>query len=131
MGPLVPMWRVCMRAGNRTDHQFTRYVTASCYTVPCINPPPVNQSWDEFFSRTSAGAPPGHVYTSPPTIRPDATCDDPQLIKDHLAVQALIRAYQIRGHNIAKLDPLGINEADLDSSTPLELESPIPTYSRQ
>ena len=25
------------------------------------------------------------------------------------------------GHNMAKLDPLGINEADLDSSTPPEL----------
>ena len=25
------------------------------------------------------------------------------------------------GHNIAKLDPLGINEADLDSSIPPEL----------
>ena len=35
--------------------------------------------------------------------------------------QALIRAYQIRGHNIANLDPLGINAADLDDSMPPEL----------
>ena len=35
--------------------------------------------------------------------------------------QALIRAYQIRGHNIANLDPLGINDADLDDSMPPEL----------
>ncbi|XP_064395206.1 2-oxoglutarate dehydrogenase complex component E1-like isoform X3 [Halichondria panicea] len=40
---------------------------------------------------------------------------DTDHIKDHLSVQALIRAYQIRGHNIARLDPLVINEADLDS----------------
>ena len=36
-------------------------------------------------------------------------------------LQALIRAYQIRGHNIAVLDPLGINDADLDNSMPPEL----------
>ena len=36
-------------------------------------------------------------------------------------LQALIRAYQIRGHNIATLDPLGINDADLDDSMPPEL----------
>jgi 2-oxoglutarate dehydrogenase E1 component len=29
--------------------------------------------------------------------------------------------WQIRGHNIAKLDPLGISNADLDSTTPTEL----------
>lgn len=28
---------------------------------------------------------------------------------------------QIRGHNVAKLDPLGIASADLDSETPPEL----------
>ena len=38
-----------------------------------------------------------------------------------ITLQALIRAYQIRGHNIANLDPLGINDADLDSSMPPEL----------
>lgn len=36
-------------------------------------------------------------------------------------LKALIRAYQIRGHNIANLDPLGINDADLDGSMPPEL----------
>ncbi len=46
---------------------------------------------------------------------------DTDHIKDHLSVQALIRAYQIRGHNIARLDPLVINEADLDSPIPPEL----------
>ncbi len=49
---------------------------------------------------------------------------DSFLIEDHLAVQALIRAYQIRGHNIAKLDPLVLNEADFDSTTPPELIVP-------
>ena len=55
------------------------------------------QSWDEFFSRATQGAPPGQAYDAPPTLRPGGVTEDPNLIKDHLAVQALIRAYQIRG----------------------------------
>ncbi|KIH60595.1 oxoglutarate dehydrogenase (succinyl-transferring), E1 component [Ancylostoma duodenale] len=45
-----------------------------------------------------------------------------QSISEHLKVQLLIRSYQTRGHNIADLDPLGINSADLDDTIPPELE---------
>ncbi|KAK6029225.1 putative oxoglutarate dehydrogenase, E1 component [Ostertagia ostertagi] len=45
-----------------------------------------------------------------------------QAITDHLKVQLLIRSFQTRGHNIADLDPLGINSADLDDTIPPELE---------
>ncbi|KHJ74793.1 putative oxoglutarate dehydrogenase, E1 component, partial [Oesophagostomum dentatum] len=45
-----------------------------------------------------------------------------QTISEHLKVQLLIRSYQTRGHNIADLDPLGINSADLDDTIPPELE---------
>lgn len=33
-----------------------------------------------------------------------------------------MRAYQVRGHHIAKLDPLGINDVDLADHHPAELE---------
>jgi 2-oxoglutarate dehydrogenase E1 component len=36
--------------------------------------------------------------------------------------QLLVRAYQVRGHHVAELDPLGILDADLDRSQPPELE---------
>jgi 2-oxoglutarate dehydrogenase E1 component len=36
-------------------------------------------------------------------------------------VQLLIRAYQVRGHHIANLDPLHISNADMDAKTPPEL----------
>ena len=36
-------------------------------------------------------------------------------------MQLLVRAYQVRGHHKAKLDPLGILDADLSSTTPVEL----------
>ncbi|KJH49248.1 oxoglutarate dehydrogenase (succinyl-transferring), E1 component [Dictyocaulus viviparus] len=45
-----------------------------------------------------------------------------QTISDHLKIQLLIRSYQTRGHNIADLDPLGINSVDLDDTIPPELE---------
>ena len=34
---------------------------------------------------------------------------DTQTVHDHLRVQLLVRAYQVRGHNLAQLDPLGIS----------------------
>lgn len=39
-----------------------------------------------------------------------------------MQVQLLVRAYQVRGHHIAELDPLGINDADLVHAPPPELE---------
>lgn len=34
----------------------------------------------------------------------------------------LVRAYQVRGHHVAELDPLGILHADLNDTYPPELE---------
>ena len=75
---------------------------------PSSSPPSFIQSWDAFFRSATAGAPPGHAYTPPSSLRPSSvlpttsttTQVDPSIIRDHLRVQALIRAYQIRGHNI-------------------------------
>jgi 2-oxoglutarate dehydrogenase E1 component len=37
-------------------------------------------------------------------------------------VQLLVRAYQVRGHHLADLDPLGIMDVDLADVQPPELE---------
>ena len=37
-------------------------------------------------------------------------------------VQLLVRAYQVRGHHVADLDPLGILDPDLNPAHPPELE---------
>jgi len=99
----------------------------------------VHASWDAFFKNATAGAQPGEAYAPPPplynapssqrTFSPDLVhslvpgtgLTDERIIDDHLAVQAIIRSYQTRGHNVAQLDPLGISSADLDTSTPAEL----------
>uniref|UniRef100_A0A8I3VUQ2 2-oxoglutarate dehydrogenase complex component E1 n=1 Tax=Callithrix jacchus TaxID=9483 RepID=A0A8I3VUQ2_CALJA len=100
------------------------------------NPKSVHKSWDIFFRNTNAGAPPGTAYQSPlPLSRGslaavahaqslvEAQPNVDKLVEDHLAVQSLIRAYQIRGHHVAQLDPLGILDADLDSSVPADIIS--------
>uniref|UniRef100_UPI00398E3D67 2-oxoglutarate dehydrogenase complex component E1 isoform X3 n=1 Tax=Pristiophorus japonicus TaxID=55135 RepID=UPI00398E3D67 len=93
------------------------------------NPQSVHKSWDVFFRNANAGAPPGTAYQSPPPLASLSNAQSmvvaqpnvDKLVEDHLAVQSLIRAYQIRGHHVAQLDPLGILDADLESSVPANL----------
>lgn len=66
-------------------------------------PPPLPQSWDVFFRNANAGAPPGAAYQSPlglseaPQLSSlvGAQPNVEKLVEDHLAVQSLIRAYQV------------------------------------
>uniref|UniRef100_A0A6I8QQ79 2-oxoglutarate dehydrogenase complex component E1 n=1 Tax=Xenopus tropicalis TaxID=8364 RepID=A0A6I8QQ79_XENTR len=97
------------------------------------NPKSVHKSWDIFFRNANAGASPGAAYQSPPPLGSSlstltqaqslvqAQPNIDKLVEDHLAVQSLIRAYQIRGHHVAQLDPLGILDADLDSCVPADI----------
>jgi|UniRef100_A0AC35EUT8 2-oxoglutarate dehydrogenase E1 component len=102
------------------------------------DPNSVHKSWDAYFRNVEAGAGPGEAFQAPPTLIPgriqqavtsaqpstavSTTGDVSRAIQDHLKIQLLIRSYQTRGHNIADLDPLGINSADLDDTIPRELE---------
>ncbi|CAG0884138.1 unnamed protein product [Darwinula stevensoni] len=114
------------------------------YNMWLQDPSSVHASWDTFFRGASAGASPGEAYMSPPSglaplppntvsvasllgpslahaqVHPHAlTSVDEKLISDHLAVQAIIRSYQVsmggdvRGHHCADLDPLGIKQEEL------------------
>uniref|UniRef100_A0A182JC46 2-oxoglutarate dehydrogenase, mitochondrial n=1 Tax=Anopheles atroparvus TaxID=41427 RepID=A0A182JC46_ANOAO len=102
------------------------------------DPASVHASWDAYFRNNSYSAPPSlapvpknhvpaaqYLGSSLPAVAGAGAAVggriDDKLIDDHLAVQAIIRSYQIRGHNVARLDPLGINSVDLDDKTPPEL----------
>ncbi|XP_011258331.2 2-oxoglutarate dehydrogenase, mitochondrial isoform X5 [Camponotus floridanus] len=96
------------------------------------DPHSVHISWDSFFRNSTAGAAPGLAYQAPPSLAPNynqvplgallplgggtqlgqAPVNE-KIIDDHLAVQAIIRSYQARGHLVADLDPLGIMQTDL------------------
>ncbi|CAK1553529.1 unnamed protein product [Leptosia nina] len=102
------------------------------------DPNSVHASWDAFFRNATNGAQPGVAYTPPPNLAPYAKNEVPltslipasggmpsiasgspineKIIDDHLAVQAIIRSYQSRGHLVANLDPLGITTGDPVSS---------------
>jgi len=83
------------------------------YNAWLQNPQSVHASWDAFFRQTYGGAQPGLVPVGAGPVSGGSVSE--KVIDDHLAVQAIIRSYQARGHHIAKLDPLGITYADLHS----------------
>ncbi|KAL6096444.1 ogdh [Pungitius sinensis] len=83
------------------------------------NPGNVHKSWDVIFRNAAAEAPPGAACQSPPTLGGPVVGSGPcveKLVEDHLAVHSLIRAYQVRGHHVAKLDPLEISCVDFDDA---------------
>ncbi|XP_067828627.1 2-oxoglutarate dehydrogenase-like, mitochondrial [Heptranchias perlo] len=102
------------------------------YYAWLANPKSVHKSWAMFFRNSNVSASSGSVLNSTSPLgslpapahsqgRTQTSAKAEKLIEDHLAVQSLIRAYQIRGHHVAQLDPLGILDADLDSSIPFDL----------
>lgn len=48
---------------------------------------------------------------------------DPHVIDAHLAVQATIRSYQVRGHLAAQIDPLKINNMSLEAAKKMIIRS--------
>ncbi|XP_046616337.1 2-oxoglutarate dehydrogenase, mitochondrial isoform X2 [Neodiprion virginianus] len=102
------------------------------YNAWLQDPHSVHVSWDSFFRNSTAGATPGLAYQAPPSLVPSYNQVPPgslmsygaspalshspineKIIDDHLAVQAIIRSYQARGHLVAELDPLGIMQTEL------------------
>ncbi|XP_012693837.2 2-oxoglutarate dehydrogenase-like, mitochondrial [Clupea harengus] len=91
----------------------------------------VHESWDAYFRNAQATASPGETEERRPSslLQGRGMSQTPamsqKVVEDHLAVHTLIRAYQVRGHHVAQLDPLGILEADLDCFVPSDLITTI------
>ncbi|KAF7967902.1 hypothetical protein HWV62_32577 [Athelia sp. TMB] len=93
------------------------------------DPESVHASWNVYFSGLEKGLPSAQAFTPPPSVLPPPADGAPALhtgggaeLDDHLKTQLLVRAYQVRGHHVAELDPLGILDADLADTYPPELE---------
>lgn len=95
------------------------------------DPSSVHVSWNAYFHNLESGALPTTAFVAPPTLVPTpagssgvgfAPGDQPHTedVVTHLKVQLLVRAYQVRGHQKAKIDPLGISFGD-QSMIPTEL----------
>ncbi|KAJ1649988.1 2-oxoglutarate dehydrogenase E1 component [Dispira simplex] len=100
------------------------------YTAWQKDPTSVHVSWQAYFKNLNNGLPPHQAYQAPPTLLSGSTIGLPAAsakgasnnILDHLKVQLLVRAYQVRGHRLAKLDPLGILESEADAASSNELD---------
>jgi 2-oxoglutarate dehydrogenase E1 component len=116
--------------------------TSSSYVEDMYNawlkdPASVHASWDAYFRNNSYAAPPSlapapkhHIPAkqylgSAGSGSVAAGSADDKLIDDHLAVQAIIRSYQSRGHLMADLDPLGILHSEI-----LKVDGPAGTKRR-
>jgi 2-oxoglutarate dehydrogenase E1 component len=94
------------------------------------DPKSVHTSWDVYFKGMENGLSSPQSFTPPPSILPNPSDGAPALhavggsgeLDIHLKTQLLVRAYQVRGHHLAELDPLGILDADLADVRPAELE---------
>lgn len=100
------------------------------YAAWKAQPDSVHISWQIYFKNMDNGASPSQAFQAPPTIVPTPSGGVPSIVpgqgleqgtdvSNHLKVQLLVRAYQVRGHHKAKIDPLGI--LDTDKSVPTEL----------
>ncbi|KAI8815412.1 thiamine diphosphate-binding protein [Cladochytrium replicatum] len=108
------------------------------------SPTSVHLSWQIYFKNMLSG---GNIpaFIPPPTIIPsaadsigydgaeslvepsDVTDTLPGYIPtgeimDHMKVQLMVRAYQVRGHHLANLDPLGIYHSDIANAPELNYE---------
>lgn len=98
------------------------------------DPTSVHISWQIYFRNMEGDGPASQAFQAPPTIVPTPTGGIPAIVPGahlggntdvtkHLKVQLLVRAYQVRGHHKAKIDPLGIrSDRDLRQAKPRELE---------
>ncbi|XP_016127840.1 2-oxoglutarate dehydrogenase-like, mitochondrial [Sinocyclocheilus grahami] len=88
------------------------------------------QSWDAYFrnAQASSSKETGEKHLSA-LLQGRGMSQSPamseKVVEDHLAVHTLTRAYQAHGHHVARLDPLGILTADLDSFVPSDLITSI------
>ncbi|KAJ1506947.1 2-oxoglutarate dehydrogenase E1 component [Coelomomyces lativittatus] len=131
-------------AANYLDHMYEAWLK---------NPTSVHVSWQTYFHHVSQQVPLGQAFTSPPSLSsssastsasantlpftslpsasstaelsPTFLTSNQEDIASHLKVQLLARAFQVRGHHLAQLDPLDLNAGVLDTSLPPELD---PSY---
>jgi 2-oxoglutarate dehydrogenase E1 component len=95
------------------------------------DPSSVHVSWQAYFKSLASGRSSQESFSTPTSNnstltltantanRPSASLAS---IQDHLKVQLLVRAYQVRGHLRASIDPLGIMQPDRDFCPAPELE---------
>ena len=81
------------------------------------DPASVDPQWNTYFSQLKFSSP---AATAPGTSGLTSAANTTANTLGH-KISDLVRAYQVNGHRISDLDPLGIAHADLDNTFPPEL----------
>lgn len=100
------------------------------------DPKSVHASWDAYFKGAAYTAPPSLGNTDPNQVPLSAFAGSmgnvslaetskpsSKVIDAHLAVQATIRSYQVRGHLAAQIDPLNLNNMPKEEAKRLIIRS--------
>ena len=109
------------------------------YEAWSYDPKSVHASWDAYFRGGAYTAPPSLGASSKPNEVPLSSLigglgggqaglavgggASTQVIDAHLAVQATIRSYQVRGHLAAQIDPLGLNNMEREQAKKMIIRS--------
>jgi 2-oxoglutarate dehydrogenase E1 component len=90
------------------------------------DPSSVHLSWQAYFSNLDVGVDPSAAFNSLPTVNgsvaASAGAASSAVKSDSLGLSYLISAYQVRGHEMANLDPLGIHPQREKCEGPPELD---------
>jgi len=91
------------------------------------DPKSVHSSWDVYFSGMDSGMPSQQAFTPAPSqlsMPGTGTVTEPGThpANDYLKLQLLVRAFQVQGHTIAKIDPLKIIDSERAEKMPKELD---------
>jgi len=99
------------------------------------DPRSVHASWDAYFKNISRGLKPGEAFMTPPRsvdsgvnirssmdfqVGTDTINRVPSDASESTRLMLLVRAYQVRGHLLANLDPLGLKKQKIPSELRLE-----------
>ncbi|KAL0589809.1 hypothetical protein ABG067_002034 [Albugo candida] len=114
-----------LRSLSSSPHPSESFLTTTnnvyvekMYTSWKEDPKSVHTSWNVYFEQVESGAVPGEAFIPPPSIQSGiqpiktqhSAISNQSEHNDALGLSYLIRAYQSRGHEAAKLDPLELQE---------------------
>ncbi|KAI9361034.1 oxoglutarate dehydrogenase, E1 component [Pilaira anomala] len=102
-----PSWQIYFKnlSSHGQPHEFSSSSSSSSASIPA------------FMPSDSARLPEMPGTNIPAGVNANST----KKVIDHLKIQLLVRAYQVRGHYLADLDPLAIQHASLENLNPPEL----------
>ncbi|RYG69389.1 2-oxoglutarate dehydrogenase E1 component, partial [archaeon] len=121
------MFVICQWLSTKTDSFLSgsnSVYVEQMYEQWVSDPKSVHPSWNAYFTNLEAGISSEEAFSAPPAVGGSlgmanvgsarghvqpGNASQPPMVSDSLGLSYLIRAYQVRGHEVANLDPLGMH----------------------